>query len=70
MLYKILIKIILNFFDLLQKEENKRQEKIDQWESHLRGEGYYNKSHNVTSSSSSVTSTKKPSGKPKLRPGK
>lgn len=58
-----------------ENEEKKRQERIEDWERHERGEGYRNKSRYTASPSVGSTSpatpsasNSKPSGKPKLRP--
>ncbi|XP_063585024.1 selenoprotein S-like isoform X1 [Penaeus indicus] len=53
-------------------EEKKRQERIEDWERHERGEGYRNKTRHTAAPAAAVpgpsASQSKPSGKPRLRP--
>ncbi|XP_042209927.1 selenoprotein S A-like [Homarus americanus] len=56
----------------LEQEEKRRLERIEEWERHKRGEGYWNKNRSGASGTSPAaqgnTSSDKPSGKPRLRP--
>lgn len=51
-----------------EMEEKKRQDRIEDWDRHQRGEGYRNKTKLNIASEPSTSTTAKASGKPRLRP--